>query len=97
MKCICAMKDRARLAQSLIPQDIEKMGIFIDFSSPRKAVSGTSQKRDSAADPAPLLRGFASVAATDLAGLDGKNLTGRTNVGECGRVGAGHPDLGAEL
>jgi hypothetical protein len=52
------MKDRARLAQSLIPQDIEKMGIFIDFSSPRKAVSGTLQKRDSADDSAPLFETF---------------------------------------
>jgi hypothetical protein len=31
------MKDGTRLAQSLGQQDIEKMGIFIDFSSPRRA------------------------------------------------------------
>jgi hypothetical protein len=50
---ISATKDGARLAQSLIWQDIEKIGIFDDFSSPRKAVSGTLQKRDSTTDSTP--------------------------------------------
>jgi hypothetical protein len=52
------MKDGARLAQSLTWQDIEKMEIFIDFSSLRKAVSGTLKKRDSADDSAPHFETF---------------------------------------
>jgi hypothetical protein len=58
IECISAMKDGTRLAQSLTWQDIEKIEIFIDFSSPRKAVSGTSKKRDSASDSAPFFGTF---------------------------------------
>jgi hypothetical protein len=50
------MKGGARLAQSLDPQGIEKMGIFMDFSSPRKADSRTLKKRDSTTDSASLFQ-----------------------------------------
>ena len=51
---ISAMKDGARLAQSLGQQDTEKIGIFKDFSSVRKADSRPSKKRDSAVETASL-------------------------------------------
>jgi hypothetical protein len=52
---ISAMKEGLRLAQSLGQQPAEKIGFFNNFSSPQKAVSRPSQKRDSAAFLAPLL------------------------------------------
>ena len=39
----------------------------------------------------------ASGAAGDPAGIDVENFTGRADVGECGGIGARHPDLGAEF
>jgi hypothetical protein len=47
MDGICAMKGGARLAQSLCPQDPEKIGFFNDFSRPLEADSASGQKRDS--------------------------------------------------
>jgi hypothetical protein len=52
------MKGGARLAQSLGLQVTEKIGIFKDFSTPPKAISGTLKKRDSALDSAALFGGF---------------------------------------
>src|SRR5579863_1515273 len=48
------MKGRARLEQSPSQQSTEKIGFFKDFSSPRKADSGSLKKRDSAGDSAAL-------------------------------------------
>src|ERR1700744_3600118 len=55
---ISAMKEGPRLAQPLAPQTTEKIGFFNDFSRPPRAVSGPSQKRDSAAVTAPGFRQF---------------------------------------
>src|SRR5581483_3574736 len=107
------MKGGLRLAQSLGLQRAEKIGIFKDFSSPPGAPSGTLKKRDSKACSAsqklrvlPRFSGRSiacrpaartSTAARNLAGIDAKNFAGRADVGERGRIGAGHPDLCAEF
>src|SRR5206468_7094577 len=55
---ICAMKGGLRLAQSILPQPFEQIGIFARFSSRLKADLGHCEKPDSALVFSPRKRGF---------------------------------------
>jgi hypothetical protein len=61
LQAICAMKDRLRLAQSILRQPFDEIGIFGRFSRRSKADSGGRKKRDSKGR-------FGSLKGVDFAG-----------------------------